>query len=244
MMHLAQQAGTSNLHPLLVERPVVKKILVVLITSDRGLAGAFNVNALRACFDYFQEDLNKIDFVTVGKKGYELLRSKDVKVVASFQDLPSPAAFSDVSPIGRLALNEFSSEAYDEVYLVYNEFHNILKQEPLVRRLLPLPVETEEEATEIGLSGHYKVKFEYEPDQQEILESIVPRFAMLQVYEAVLSSQASEHGARMVAMRNATDSANELVKVLQLEYNKARQQSITNEMLDIAGGAEAMAQAG
>jgi F-type H+-transporting ATPase subunit gamma len=137
-----------------------------------------------------------------------------------------------------LAVDEFLAEEYDQVFVSYTQFENMLSQVPTIRRILPLFVETDQEKELKKTSGVYT----YEPGQEEILDEIVPRFTGLQIYQSILVAQASENAARMMAMQNATENASELISVLQLEYNKARQQSITNEMLDIAGGAEALAQ--
>ena len=163
-------------------------------------------------------------------------------IMAEFSDLPAAPAYADVSAIGRLAVDDFLEWNSDEVYLVYTDFFNMIKQVPTVKKLLPLEIDLGE-----GRVESYQIAKErpaatyiYEPGQQEILDEIVPRFTALQVFQAILESLASEHAARMVAMKNATDNATELSAALQLEYNKARQQSITSEMLDIAGGAEAL----
>ena len=163
-------------------------------------------------------------------------------VIAEFSHLPAAPTFSDVSAIGRLAVDEFLNGNVDRVYLVYTDFVNLVKQVPEIKQLLPL---------EIGIGAGRVEAFEqtkkasaayiYEPGEEEILDEIVPRFTALQVYQAIMESSASEHAARMVAMKNATDSAIELASALQLELNKARQQGITGEILDIVGGVEAMA---
>jgi F-type H+-transporting ATPase subunit gamma len=166
-------------------------------------------------------------------------------ILAEFSDLPAAPSFVDISAIGRLAVDEFLAGRVDEVYLVYTDFVNMIKQVPTVKKLLPLEVETgvgRVEAYQPAKAGLHAT-YIYEPGQKEILDEIVPRFTGLQVYQAVLESLASEHAARMVAMKNATENATDLAGALQLEYNKARQQSITSEMLDIAGGAEALAKA-
>lgn len=169
-----------------------------------------------------------------------LRRGKNI--LAEFSNLPAAPAFADVSAIGRIAVDEFLQGSVDEVYLVYTDFVNMVRQIPTIKKLLPLEVVTgtgrvqDFAAAERGPSATYI----YEPGQTEILDEIVPRFTALQVYQAILESLASEHAARMVAMKNATDSATELAEALTLEYNKARQQSITSELLDIAGGAEAL----
>ena len=167
------------------------------------------------------------------------------EVIAEFSNLPAAPSYADISAIGRLAVDEFLQGHSDEVYLVYTTFINMGRQVPTVKKLLPLTIEAHEERVmalgkeERGMAAAYI----YEPDQAAILDEIVPRFTALQVYQAILESLASEHAARMIAMKNATESAKDLAAALQLQYNKSRQQAITNEMLDIAGGAEALAQA-
>jgi F-type H+-transporting ATPase subunit gamma len=245
LVHLAEQPGHDALHPLLSERNEIKNTLVVVITSDRGLAGASNVNVVREALQNFRGEGSPVSYVTVGRKGRDMLVRRRRNVIAEFSKLPSPPSFSDTSAIGYLLVNEFLEGHYDEVYLAYNKFINMIIQEPVVRKLLPLQFD-EDGSTDQAFKPPPLITssvFAYEPSQNEILGEIVPRFTALQVYQSILSAQASEHAARMVAMRNATDNANELAVALQLEYNKARQQSITNDLLDISGGAEALAQA-
>jgi F-type H+-transporting ATPase subunit gamma len=179
----------------------------------------------------------------VGRKVRDLLVRRRMKVVAEFSHLPPSPLFADVSAIGRLAVEEYLSGQVDEVFLVYTDFINLVRQVPDIKKLLPLEVGTgEERVMTFDMAHHGPVAtYIYEPGQEEILNEIIPRFTALQVYQAILESLASEHAARMVAMKNATDNATDLAGALQLQYNKARQQSITNEMLDIAGGSEALA---
>jgi F-type H+-transporting ATPase subunit gamma len=242
LVHLANQPGGTNLHPLLADRPSVRKVLVVMVSGDRGLAGAYNVNILRHTLVSLRDYSMPVEFVAVGRKGRDLLLRRGKKVIADFSQLPNPPAFADVSAIGRLVVDDFLNGEYDEVYVAYTEFVNMITQRPVMRRLLPFSEEHQSQGQEkpAASSNHNNAVFTYEPDQEELLNEIVPRFTALQIYQAILSAQASEHAARMVAMRNATDSANELIDVLQLEYNKLRQQLITSEMLDISGGAEAL----
>lgn len=244
LIHLARQPGRNSLHPLLTERDEIKKVLVLMISGDRGLAGAYNVNILRETLQYFKKFPQPVTFVTVGRKGRDLLARRRRPILAEFSGLPSPPTFLDTSAIGRLAVDEFLLGNFDQVYIAFTEFVSMLRQVPVVRKLLPLEVKfAASEVQDYNVTHHQtQAVFTYEPEQTEILNQIVPRFIALQVYQCILSSQASEHAARMVAMRNATDNAHELVSVLTLEYNKARQQSITNDILDIAGGAEALAQ--
>lgn len=244
LIHLARQPGRNSLHPLLTERDEIKKVLVLMISGDRGLAGAYNVNILRETLQYFKKFPQPVTFITVGRKGRDLLARRRRPILAEFSGLPSPPTFLDTSAIGRLVVDEYLQGNFDQVYIAFTEFVSMLRQVPVVRKLLPLEVKfAASEVQDYNVTHHQtQAVFTYEPEQTEILNEIVPRFIALQVYQSILSSQASEHAARMVAMRNATDNAYELVSVLTLEYNKARQQSITNDILDIAGGAEALAQ--
>jgi len=244
LTHVAGQPGRATLHPLLTRREEVRKVLVVLITGDRGLAGAYNTNIVRYALQEFNDFHATVSYVTVGRKGRDLMLRRRKEIIAEFSNLPAAPNYSDVSAIGRVAVDEFLLGRADEVYLVYTDFVNMVRQIPTIKKLLPLEVESgggrvqDFQPPEARTPAAYI----YEPGQMEILDEIIPRFTALQVYQAILESLASEHAARMVAMKNATDSATELAQGLTLEYNKVRQQSITNEMLDIAGGAEALSQ--
>jgi F-type H+-transporting ATPase subunit gamma len=245
LVHIARQPGHSSLHPLLVDRAAVKRTLVVLVSGDRGLAGSYNVNIVRQTLHHFENWPSPVSFITIGRKGRDMLVRRRKDIIGEFSNLPSPPSFMDVSAIGRLAINDFQDWTFDEVYISYTDFVNMIQQVPIVRRLLPLRVgEDAEKVGKFNVTHTSHAVFAYEPDQNEILDSIIPRFTSLQIYQAILEANASEHAARMMAMRNATDNANELAKSLQLDYNKARQQSITSDMLDIAGGAEALAKVG
>ncbi len=242
LTHIAGQPGRASLHPLLTSRDEDRNELVVLIAGDRGLAGAYNSNIVRFTLQKFGSRDIPVNYISVGRKGRDMLIRRRKNVIAEFSHLPAAPSFSDVSAIGRLAVDEFLDGKADRVYLVYTDFINMVRQVPTIKQLLPL---------EIGLGEGRVVDFEqtkkataayiYEPNEEEILDEIVPRFTALQVYQAIMESLASEHAARMVAMKNATDSATELASALQLEYNKARQQGITGEILDIVGGVEALA---
>ena len=244
LAHIAAQPGRENLHPLLTHRGEIKNILVVMITGDRGLAGAYNSNVVRFALQKFGKSTIPVSYIMVGRKGRDLMLRRRQNIMAEFSNLPAAPSFSDVSAIGRLAVDEFLKGQADEVYLVYTDFINLVRQIPSVKKLLPLEMGTGEgrviafAPAQRSLAAAYI----YEPDQAQLLDEIVPRFTALQVYQSIMESLASEHAARMVAMKNATDAASSLANALQLEYNKARQQTITNEMLDIAGGAEALAQ--
>ena len=245
LKHVAMQPGSESLHPLLTNRVDVKKTLVLLLSSDRGLAGAYNTNIIRFDMRSFGDKHDIVEYITVGKKGRDLIMRRGGNVVAEFSDLPAAQSFMDVSAIGHLAVEKFLEGDVDEVYLVYTNYINMAKQIPVMKKLLPLAVDDSDALVrEYGTAKKMRAAYIYEPSPEEILDEVIPKFTALQVYQAILESLASEHAARMVAMRNATDNAHELVDALQLEYNKVRQQTITGDILDIAGGAEALAQAG
>ncbi len=243
LTHIAGQPGRGTLHPLLTRRSEVHKILVVVISGDRGLAGAYNSNVIRYVAQKFDKSTSPTGFIAVGRKGRDMLYRRRKQVVAEFSNLPAAPTYADVSAIGRIAVDEFLKGEADEVWLVYTEFINMVRQEPVVKKLLPLEVDANQDRVKSYEHQRLGAAYIYEPDEREILDTIIPRFTSLQVFQAILEAQASEYAARMVAMRNATDNALELVDHLQLIYNKARQQTITNDLLDIAGGAEALAQA-
>ena len=240
-----QRAGTAS-HPLLTARAEVRQVMIVLITSDRGLAGSYNTNVIRVA-ERFEERIGKpVQYVAVGRKGRDSLIRSRANVVAEFSDLPAEPTIGTIAPISKLAIDAFMSGEVDEVVIAYTDFINLLAQRPVVWVWLPLStdahanrvasdlVKAMPEVTEGVLS------YEYEPNAAAVLDEIVPRFTELQLYQALLESQSSEHAARMAAMRNATDNATQLVADLTLEYNKARQASITSEILDIVGGANAL----
>ena len=242
LTHVAAQPGRQSLHPLLTDRSNPKTALVIVITGDRGLAGAYNTNVIRYVAQRFDKYPLPVKYIAVGRKGRDLLFRRRKQVIADFSNLPAAPSFADVSAVGRLAVDEFMKGEADEVFLVYTDFINMARQVATMKKLLPLEFKSGEgRVEEFENKNGPSAAYEYEPDQREILDEIIPRFTALQVYQAVLESQASEHAARMIAMRNATDNAKELVSGLQLAYNKVRQQAITGDILDIVGGAEALA---
>lgn len=239
---LAELGAGEIEHPLLMERQEVKAVLVILITSDRGLAGPYNTNIVREAVEFAEQQTVPVQYLTIGRKGRDSLLRRGATIIAEFTDLPPAPAIVDIAAITRAAMDDFLQGIVDEVYVAYTAFVNTLRQDPVVRRLLPLvPGAGRIGSVHDGARGPRPV-FTFEPDAASILEEILPRFTEVLLYQAVLESLASEHSARMVAMRNATENARALVEELTLRYNKARQQAITNEMLDIVGGAEALAQ--
>ncbi len=243
LTHIAGQPGRESLHPLLTARERVDNVLVLMISGDRGLAGPYNTNILRFTLKHFDRYAVPVRYITIGRKGTELMLRMGKNLLAEFSDMPPEPSFGDVSAIGRLAVDEFLKGGADEVYLMYTDFVNMARQDPVMKKLLPLEYETPEGLVQVefGSSSGPAAAYIYEPGQTEILDEIIPRFTGLQIFQAVLESVASEHAARMVAMKNATDNATELAGLLQLEYNKARQLAITSDILDIVGGAEALA---
>jgi F-type H+-transporting ATPase subunit gamma len=249
LIHLAAQRGNvEQLHPLLADRDQVKNVAIILITSDKGLAGAYNGNIIRSTIRFMRSNNREnASLITVGRKGRDFMVRFGRKVIAEFTDLPSRPTSLDISPITRIAIDGFLEGEFDEVYLASTDFINTLTQEPMLRLLLPIrpgAVESKVLSQYLGQETTMSTgEYLYEPTPNTLLDTILPRFTELQIYQAFLEARASEESARMVAMRNATENANELIGDLTLVYNKARQDAITKEMLDIAGGAEALAQA-
>lgn len=235
LQHLSAIPEGRHVHPLLAQSPEGGRSLVILITSDRGLAGAYNANVLRLALDRFKGEES---FISIGRKGGDLLVRLGKNLVGEFSNLPADVSFMDVSAIGQLAIEEFTKEEFDRVFIVYTDYINLLRQEPMVKQFLPLQLETVGDPV-TGESAP-PASYIYEPGQRELIDRVLGRFIQLQLYEAVLESLASEHAARMVAMQNATDNALEFSAALTLEYNKARQLAVTSDMLDIVGGAEAL----
>jgi F-type H+-transporting ATPase subunit gamma len=240
----AATASSGPLHPLLTQRDEVKNIMVVLITSDRGLAGAFNGNIIRVAQRFAERAGKPIQWVTVGRKGTDAMLRQGANVVAEFNDIPDELGIRDISPVAQLAKDAFLSGEVDDVFIAYTDFVNTLTQRPSILGWLPMVPHDVSQFEHIRnfaeVSGAGGQDYEFEPNPQSIIDEIVPRFTDLVLYQCYLESKASEHSARMVAMRNASDNAGQLVEDLTLVYNKARQTAITSEILDIVGGAKAL----
>jgi F-type H+-transporting ATPase subunit gamma len=241
----ANQSGTP-LHPLLAAGTNSTTITIMLITSDRGLAGAYNSNILRIARQFAHDKGKEVRWVAVGRKGRDALIRLHANVIAEFTGLPAWLSIGDIRPIARVLIDDFMAGDSGETYIAYTDFINTLTQRPRIQRLLPLSPDT---SGELGGADYMKVQaapttkvpdYIYEPSAEGILDEIVPNFTELVIFQSILESVASEHSARMVAMRNASDNARALSGDLQLSYNKARQGSITAEILDIVGGVEAL----
>lgn len=220
-----------GLHPLLQRRPVAK-IAIVLITPDRGLCGGLNANINRLTASFILEQNAPVTLIAVGRKGRDFMRRYECGICAEFTQIGDQPSLLDTMPISHIIIDDYSNGAVDLVYLVYTKFVSTIVQKPVIQQLLPV------EPAIIPMAQN--VEYIYEPGPKAVLGELLPRFVEMQVYHAILEAIASEHSARMVAMRNATDNANELIGDLTLVYNKARQESITTELLDIAGGAAAL----
>ncbi len=223
---------SDSLHPLLQRRPVTK-IAILHITPDRGLCGGLNANINRKTASFILEQDVPITIIAVGRKGLDFMRQHRRDLRAEFTRLGDKPSLLDVLPIARIIIDDYTNGVVDLVYLSYAQFVSTVVQRPILQQILP--------REPAPIPSAQNVEYIYEPSSGVVLGELLPRFVEMQVYHAILESIASEQSARMVAMRNATDSANELIDELSMMYNKARQESITRELLDITGGAAALA---
>ena len=243
LRRVAGAAGLSaDIDPLLASRPV-HRVAIIVITTDRGLAGSLNANATRSVLRWVTQRAQArngdrpvvIEAITVGRKGRDAIRRAGVPIAAHFGQLGDRPSFSDVTPIARLVTEDFLAEKYDEIDIAYSTFVSTLSQRPEIDRILPVvQPEMEEEAERTN------DEYLFEPSPEAVLSRLLPHYVAIGIYRAVLENQASEQSARMIAMRNSTDNANELIDDLTLVYNKTRQATITREMIEIASGAEAL----
>ncbi|GAB7055753.1 F0F1 ATP synthase subunit gamma [Paenibacillus sp. YK5] len=225
-------AGTKGVtHPMLQTREI-KRTGYLVITSDRGLAGGYNANVLRKVMAVIKEkhkSTSEYAIFVIGRKGRDFFQRRNIPIVEEVTGLPDSPQFSDIKSVAASAVANFENGAYDELYLVYNEFKNAITQIPQVKRLLPL-----EEVNSDSVAN-----YEYEPSAEGVLEVLLPKYAETLIYSAVLDGKASEFGARMTAMNNATKNATKMIATLTLQYNRARQASITQEISEIVAGANA-----
>lgn len=229
--------GDEEIHPLLAVRPR-RRVEVLVITSDRGLCGAFNTNILKAAMNNIQ-DLKKEGFEvavsSVGRKARDYFKRRNVTLRNSWTGLSGNISYAGAQKIGNDLIDQYVDQSVDEVVIAYNEFKSVVAQNVIIDRLLPLaPIE----ASEVAEPTTYNLI--YEPSKQDIFTKIVPKNVEIQIFRALLESQASEEAARMSAMENATRAANDMIDSLTLQFNKARQATITKELMDIVGGVEAL----
>jgi F-type H+-transporting ATPase subunit gamma len=220
-------------HPLLARRETGTRC-VVLLTTDRGLAGSLNTNTVRFTAELITAESDELRIVTVGRKGHASMRRSRVPIAATFEGFGDKPSFSSVVALARLLTDDYLAGTYSEIDLVYPRFISTLVQRPVADRLLP--VEPASDTAE-GIPGN---QFIFEPNPDAVLRQLLPRYVATRVYQAVLELTASEQSARMVAMKNATENAQELIEDLTLTYNKVRQSNITREMIEIATGANAL----
>ncbi|WP_102348245.1 F0F1 ATP synthase subunit gamma [Bacillus sp. Marseille-P3661] len=228
-------AGSSGVsHPMLQSRPV-KKTAYLVITSDRGLAGAYNSNVLRNVNRIINERHKSTDeyvVIALGRVGRDFFKKRNMPLIKDIVGLSDQPEFADIKDIASQTVQMFADGAYDELYMYYNHFVSAIQQDFTEKKLLPL--------TDLAGENTKISSYEYEPSQEEILEVLLPQYAESLVYGALLDGKASEHAARMTAMKSATDNAGELIDSLTLSYNRARQAAITQEITEIVGGAAAL----
>lgn len=233
LMSLASRANPSA-HTMLEVRPV-QKALLILITADRGLCGAFNTNLNRRAETFVKEMKAKgvqVDLINVGRKGNDYFRRRQVEIAEKFVNVMNQVSFELAGKVIDAAAEKFNLGEYQEVYLLYNSFRTAVTQIVTFRRLLPIKPEEDDAPRDR--------EYLYEPSEEELLEGILPRYIQVQVFTGLLDSVASEHGARMTAMEAATTNADEMIYKLTLKHNRLRQESITTELMEIVGGAEAL----
>jgi F-type H+-transporting ATPase subunit gamma len=236
--------GDDAAHPLLVQREGPRR-LIVIITADRGLAGAFNSNILRRALDFIRESNTKeIALVAIGRKARDFYRRRQWPIERDLIGFWDRLQFSHASELADYFMQRYLDGEVDEVHLIYNEFRSVAVQRPVRQQLLPIPSAAagDGQAAEGRAAAPEPVDYIYEPSPEAILGNLLPRHVRMQVYRAFMESLAGEYGARMTAMEAATKNAKEMIGVLTIQYNKARQEKITKELLDIVGGAEALKQ--
>jgi len=242
-------------HPALTERPV-KNVLVILFTSDRGLAGNLNAQVTRMVTSYLKglkeiPTYESVSFVAIGRKGQQFLARTGQKVVAAFPALSVQPTFRNILPVARIALDGFKDGTYDHVVVLYSDFVSALLQQPGAKVLLPLSKSDLKEMIDGLLPTHQaaeikeetdgpKAQYQFEPSPEQVLDTILPQITELQIYQALLEATASEHSARMLAMRNATDNASEIIDDLTLTYNQTRQANITGELAELSASKAAL----
>ncbi|KAA1039248.1 ATP synthase F1 subunit gamma [Macrococcus equipercicus] len=228
-------SGNDSSHPMLTKRPVNKTGYLV-VTSDKGLAGPYNANVLKSVTQQIKERHNDnkeaYAILVIGRVGRDFLKSRGYNVVDEVTGLPEQPSFKNVKEIAHNAVHRFETGEFDELYVHFSHFLSVLEQEVQERRVLPV--------SQDNLAGGAAANYEFEPDKEAILEVILPQYAESLIYGALLDAKASEHASRMTAMKNATDNAKELIDDLSLQYNRARQAAITQQITEIVGGAAAL----
>ena len=268
VLSLSRSLGEQgeSMHPLLTKKNEVGRTAIVLITSNRGLCGGFNINVMKKTHESIEMHEKKqgreVDILTIGSKGKDMYKYYGYNVEAVFDKADVAYEVRDVSPVAKMAMDGFRERKYDKVMVAYTDFISTSRQVPRVKQLLPVYLESQDEYlgimgkdTRVGadkefieqkrekhLSGQAAEEYMFEPDPQTVLEEMVPRLIEVQLFQALLESNASEHSARMTSMHQATESANDMVNELTLSYNKARQAAITSEISEISAGVNALSE--
>lgn len=244
LVSLVAQNSTSDFENKYSDHPEVKKILIVAITSNRGLCGGFNANVVKKIEELITtvyapfHQKGTVDIMAIGKKGADGLKAKNITMSGTIHQLFDGLQYSSAEEVAQGLMDAYSHGEYDRIDLVYNQFKNAAIQKLTVEQFLPVEI-IEDEPLEKS-AHHYINNYIFEPNVHDIISTVIPRSLKIQFYKAILDSVASEHGARMTAMHKATDNASELVRELNLQYNKARQSAITGEILEIVSGANAL----
>jgi F-type H+-transporting ATPase subunit gamma len=236
------QASTGDVQTVYAEKRERKKILIVAVSSDRGLCGAFNSNIFRSVIslieekykEYYQRD--RLDILPIGRKSYDFFRKRDFNIIDEYWKIYSDMSYEEVKKVSEFTMQSFKDHQYDEVIVVYNEFKNVATQILRTYQFLPIESSVYEGTTQNNLD------YIFEPSHQYIIRELIPQLLHIQFYKAILESIAAEHGARMTAMEQASDNADELLGDLQIMYNRTRQAVITKELNEIVGGAQALSQ--
>lgn len=244
LSNLASNVSSDTVSKLSEEREV-ENVLMILVTSNKGLCGAFNSNLIKAAIRKFENDYAKVleegnlKIVFVGKKGFDYFKNRypSIEKVKKYIDLIDNLSYEDSRALGNLLIQRFSEERYDRIDVVYSEFVNAATQNFVVDQFLPIP---EQEEVEDNKGSDISANYIFEPNEEELMENLVPSILQTKLYRYMLDTNASEHGARMTAMDKATENANDLLQELKINYNKARQEAITRELSEIVGGAAAL----
>lgn len=247
LKHLSANLSTNE-NPFFVEREV-KNVALIIITSDRGLCGAFNSNIIRTAAqhinNYYSEfaKSGKLHLINVGKKGYDFFNKHNYKIDSKHIGIFHDLNFQHAKTIMQEVTQAYLSGKYDKVEIIHNEFKSVIQQKIVIEQILPIPSE-EIKGADLQKENNISVDYIYEPSSRQLIDALTPKHLNFQVWKILLESNAAEQGARMTAMENATTNASELIQNLQLFYNKARQASITKELLEIVSGAEALKKTG
>jgi len=249
LTELSSRTDQSH-HPLLQKRETLKKVAVVVITSNRGLCGGFNHQLVQKMQKFIIEQQLKsvgleADVVTVGKRGRDILLRQGSSIVAEFPKADITTKTEDITPLAKLLMDDYLSGKYDKVLVAYTDFISAISQKPRLKQILPIEQESGRQGvrkaeSEFVATGHslsdFNYEYTFEPSPDEVLEELLPRLLEIQIYQSLLESDASEHSARMLAMRNASEAAKDMIDSLTQAFNQARQASITTELADITGG--------